>query len=117
MLLLIDTLKVVSSNENVIGMGDLNAKHAMWYNADSNKLGDQLSTYLTTSDYTIANNDMPTHKSAIIDLTLIKGCKNLISNWAACPEIMVNTDHTMIPFNLGLKINQTKKRETKIRIS
>ena len=80
MTLLIDTLKVVSSNENIIVMGDLNAKHAMWYNAESNSLGDQLSAYLTTSEYIIANNDTPTHKSAIIDLTLIKGCKNLITN-------------------------------------
>ena len=115
MMLLIETLKVVSSYENVIVMGDFNAKHPMWYNDDSNKLGDQLSEYLTTSDLTIANDDMPTHKSAIIDLTLVKGCKNLISNWSACPEIMVNTDHTMILFELGLKTTQTKKPRWNVR--
>ena len=92
--LLIETLEAVSSYENVIVMGDFNAKHPMWYNTLSNEHGDRLSEYLTCADYTIANNCMHTYKNSIIDLTLIKGCKNLWSNWSAHPEIMVNTDHT-----------------------
>ena len=109
MRLLIRTMNNVSSHENVLIMGDFNAKHPMWYNTKNNKLGDQLSTYLTTSDYIIANNNMHTHKNSIIDLTLVKGCTNLMSKWSAHPEIMVNTDHTMILFELSLKTAQTKK--------
>ena len=114
--LLISTLTDVSKhNANVIVMGDFNARHPMWFNTDSNKLGDQLSSYLTTADYTIANSNMYTHKNSIIDLTLIKGCKDLVSNWSAHPEIMVNTDHTMIMFDLSLSKNQTKKPRWNIK--
>ena len=67
--LLIKTLKTVANEcENVIVMGDFNAKHPMWYNDNSNKLGDQLSSYLTTSDFTLANNNMHTFKTSVIDL-------------------------------------------------
>ena len=105
--LLINTLETVSSsNENIIIMGDLNAKHPMWYNNESNTLGNKLSSYLTCSEFNIANNSMHTYKSSIIDLTLVKGCKNLLSNWSAHPDIFVNTDHTMIMFNLSLNVKK-----------
>ena len=40
---LIEHLETISqTNENVIVMGDFNAKHPMWYNSDTNKLGDRL---------------------------------------------------------------------------
>ena len=108
--LLIETLgRISDENENVIVMGDFNAKHPMWYNEKNNKLGDQLSSYLTTSDYTLVNNNMHTFKTSVIDLTLVKGCRNLVSNWSAHPEIMVNTDHNMILFDLSLKVTQTKR--------
>ena len=90
-------------------MGDFNAKHPMWYNSDTNKLGDRLSNYLNNSTYAIANNDMYTYKKSIIDLTLIKDCKNLVSNWSAYPEVFINTDHTMIMFNLSLKVEKANK--------
>ena len=115
MSLLINTLDTISSNENIIVMGDFNAKHPMWYNTESNKLGEQLSTFLTTSNYIITNNDMHTYNSSIIDLTLVKGCRHLVSNWSAHPEIMVNTDHTMILFDLSLKLKENKKPKWNIK--
>ena len=108
--LLINIMESVSSNnENILIMGDLNAKHPMWYNNDTNTLGDKLSSYLTGSEYNIANNQMYTYKSSIIDLTLVKGCKNLLSSWSAYPDIFVNTDHTVIMFNLSLKVKRINK--------
>ena len=108
--LFIDIMDSISrSNRDVIIMGDLNAKHPMWYNNESNKLGEKLSEYLNNAEYNIVNNHMYTYKSSVIDLTLVKGCTNLISNWSAYPDIFVNTDHTMIMFNLSLKVEKEGK--------
>ena len=96
-------------------MGDFNAKHPMWYNTSTNNLGEQLSDFINLSDFTIANNQMHTYKESVIDLTLIKGCRNLISNWSAHPEIFVNTDHTMILFDLSVKVEDTSKPRWKTK--
>ena len=116
MRLLTETLEKISSqHDNVIVMGDFNARHPMWYNEDSNKLGDQLCSYLSTSNYTLANNNMHTYKKSIIDLTLVKGCTNLVTNWSAHPEIMVNTDHIMIMYDINLRVNQREKTKWNIK--
>ena len=61
--MLIETLKTVSCHENVIVMGDFNAKHPMWYNTVSNELGNRLSEYLAGVDYTLSTIACPLTKN------------------------------------------------------
>ena len=91
---------VARNHENIILTGDLNAKHQMWYNNKANKLGERLSDFLVTNEnnFLIINDESKTYKDSVIDLTMIKGCRNLIKNWVVDENIFVKTDHHMIRF-------------------
>ena len=67
--------------DDVILTGDFNAKHQLWYNEGQNKLGVELADHLLSKDLVILNSEEKTFKNSIIDLTLAKGCHQLIKQW------------------------------------
>ena len=91
-------------NDNVVVTGDLNAKHNMWYNSDSNKLGEILAPSLLSSQFNLMNNYDSTYRDSIIDLTLAKGCQQYIRDWSAHPDVFVNSDHNLISFDIDLEV-------------
>ena len=81
------------THENIIVTGDLNARHQMWFNENSNKLGDLFAPFLLSSQLIMMNNYDRTYKKSVIDLTLVKGCQQNITDWKASPDIFINSDH------------------------
>ena len=104
---------VAENHENIILTGDLNAKHPLWYNSTTNKLGEILGDFLLTSDsdLLLVNDDSRTYKDSVIDLTIVKGCRNIIRNWEVDEKIFVRTDHHMIRF--AIKKNNERRSITR----
>ena len=86
----------------VILIGDFNAHHPYWNDNTSNKLGNELFEFLSDKDLTPMNNDSPTRKDKIIDLTIVSNnLSGKIMNWKVQNETYLNTDHSLISFDLG----------------
>ena len=84
-----ELIKIMNSlkDRNIIVTGDLNAKHTAWFNDDVNTLGEDLNEFINASDYIVMNDEVPTYQNSIIDLTLVKGCTNLFSEWNVKPNV------------------------------
>ena len=96
--------KVIMEPLPIILIGDFNAHHPYWYDRDANKLGDELYEFLVDKDLMVANNTEPTRKDRIIDLTIVSNClKDRILKWKVQKEVYLNTDHSLISFNIGIE--------------
>ena len=96
-----------SEYSNIILTGDFNAKHQMWFNDKQNKLGVDLANFLLSKEFVILNSEAKTFKNSIIDLTLVKGYHQHISQWEVDESIFVRTDHHMIRFKLKTATQRT----------
>ena len=94
---------ILKTHQNIIITGDFNAKHQMWFNDRCNNLGEILSPFLLTSELVLVNNYNRTYRQAVIDLTLVKGCHNLITDWKSSPDVYINSDHNLISFKINLE--------------
>ena len=112
--LLISQLRKMELEQNVLIVGDFNAKHPQWYNDKTNNLGNIFNKYLLTSPYIIVNDESKTYKQSIIDLTIVKGCKDIIKEWSAYPDLFINSDHNMILFEPG-RITSTQRPRWKLK--
>ena len=57
---------------------------------------------LVDKDLMVVNNCVPTRKDRIIDLTIVSNrLKDKIINWIVQQEVYLNTDHSLISFNVG----------------
>lgn len=52
----------------------------------------------------VVNNNEPTRKDRIIDLTIVSNClKDRVLKWKVQKEVYLNTDHSLITFNIGIE--------------
>ena len=57
---------------------------------------------LVDKDLMVVNNCVPTRKDRIIGLTIVSNrLKDKIINWIVQQEVYLNTDHSLISFNVG----------------
>ena len=98
------------TERNIIITGDFNAKHISWFNDHNNKVGEKLNDFINASEFIILNDEAPTYKNSIIDLTIIKGCTNLVKEWDVKPNVYIKSDHNVIKFVVGLRDVSVKKK-------
>ena len=99
--------KILREPLPIILMGDFNAHNPYWLDKDANKLGNELFDFLVDKDLVVANNSQPTRKDKIIDLTIISNSlQEKISSWKVQKEVYLNTDHSLITFNIGVKLRE-----------
>ena len=86
----------------MILIGDFNAHHPYSFDKDANQLGNELFGFLVDKDLMVVNNNEPTRKHRIIDLTIISNSlKEKVMNWKLQKERYLNIDHSLISFNIG----------------
>ncbi|CAG2257087.1 unnamed protein product [Mytilus edulis] len=91
---------------NLILVGDLNAKSFEWNNAVENKHGELLEQCMTTSKLICVNDDQATRRasSSVIDLFLIsRQLFNDVKNCVTLTHEKVQSDHiaVLLDFNAG----------------
>ena len=99
--------KILRKPLPILLMGDFNAHHPYWLDKDANKLGNKLFDFLVDKDLVVPNNSQPTRKDKIIDLTIISNSlQEKVSSWRVQKEVYLNTDHSLITFNIGVKLRE-----------
>ena len=94
--------KVLTESLPLVLIGDFNAHHPYWYDKDANRLGNELFEFLVDKNLVVMNNESPTRKDKIIDLTIVSASlSDKVINWKVQQEVYINTDHSLISFHLG----------------
>lgn len=84
----------------MILIGDFNAHHPYSFDKDANQLGNGLFGFLVDKDLMVVNNNEPTRKHRIIDLTIISNSlKEKVMNWKLQKVRYLNIDHDEGIFN------------------
>lgn len=100
-----DLNKIFHNNNNVILMGDFNAKHRAWNCFCSNAKGKIILNYCTSAHIDLNTPEVPTHfskigKPSIIDFFIIKNVKN-VNKSVTLP--ILNSDHNPVLLQLTEK--------------
>ena len=91
---------------------DFNAHHQGWGDVSCNRLGELMFNDLVTKDIKVVNNNTPTRKNHIIDLTLVSSsiCGK-VRQWKVAEEVSLNTDHKLVSFQLGdMEVEEISER-------
>lgn len=105
-----DINSLLHSNNKIIIMGDLNAKHTTWNCSTNNRNGITLLQHALANNYVIAAPAEPTYypsrpnaKPSILDIALLKNISN-VSEFKSLP--ILPSDHNPVIFSLNHNMTQ-----------